>query len=85
MAVVPAGIRLRVAGVVAGAQCRVICANGKEDGLGRIGGRTEMVGGVPMGGRGSLLTGSGVHGAAPLIIPSQIGEDPTVAGVIRSQ
>ena len=41
--------------------------------------------GVRIEGRASPPIGSGVRAAGPLIIPSQIGEDRTAAGVIRSQ
>jgi hypothetical protein len=52
----------------------------------RIGDRVAlMAGGVPMGGREFPLTGFGVPAAAPLIIPSPIGEAQAGAGVIRSQ
>jgi hypothetical protein len=37
----------------------------------------------PMAGRGSQRTGFGVPAAAPLIIPSQIGEARWAGGVIR--
>jgi DNA-binding CsgD family transcriptional regulator len=51
----------------------------------RIGNRAVlMAGGVPMGGREFPPTGSGVPAAAPLIIPSPIGEAQAGAGVIRS-
>ena len=55
-------------------------------GIRRIGDRAVlMVGEVPIGGREFPPTGSGVPAAAPLIIPSQIGEAQAGAGVIRSQ
>jgi hypothetical protein len=44
-----------------------------------------MADGVPMRGREFPPTGSGVPAAAPLIIPSQIGEVPMGGGVIRSR
>jgi hypothetical protein len=51
----------------------------------RIGDRAVSVaGGVLMVGREFPPTGSGVRAAEPLIIPSQIGEAPPAAGVIRS-
>ena len=44
-----------------------------------------MAGGVPMVGRRSPLTGSGVPAAGPSIIPSRIGEAQPAGGVIRSR
>ena len=44
-----------------------------------------MADGVPMPGLEFPPTGSGVPAAAPLIIPSQIGEAQAGAGVIRNQ
>ena len=79
-------IRRPVVGVVAGIQEPAELANGKGDGFHRIGGQTPILArGVPIRGRGSLLTGSGVRAAEPLIIRSQIGGARLGAGVIRSR
>ena len=84
-AVVRAGTTFPIAQVVAGIRHPVMPANGKGDGFHRIGGRTvSMAGGVPMVGREFPTTGSGVPAAAPLIIPSRIGEARTGAGGIRN-
>ena len=73
-------------GLSAPIQRPVALTNGMMEGVGLIGGRTDIIaGGVPMVGRRSPLTGSGVPAAGPSIIPSRIGEAQPAGGVIRSR
>jgi len=73
-------------GLSAPIQRPVALTNGMMEGVGLIGGRTDiMAGGGPIVGRRSPLTGSGVPAAGPSIIPSRIGEAQPAGGVIRSR
>src|SRR6266481_4034668 len=80
-----AALRTGTRGLPAAIQQPVTSASGIADGFRPIGGRTAVLSdGVLLAGRASLLTGSGVPAATPLIIRSQIGGDRPEAGVIRS-
>jgi hypothetical protein len=66
--------------VVAGILGPAVLANGMAYRFPRLGGRT-----TPTAGRRGPPTGCGVPAAGHLIIPLQIGEARTEAGVIRSR
>ena len=81
-----AGIQCPMVGTVTGIEYPVPHTNGTADGFRGVGGRMVLsAGGRAVRGQGSLLTGSGVPAAAPLIIRSRIGGVRPGAGVIRSQ
>src|SRR5215469_13611987 len=81
-----ATIQCPTVGMVTGVEYPVPRVNGTADQFRGAGGRMLLpAGGLAVWGRWSRLTGSGVPAAAPLIIPSQIGEGRLEAGVIRSQ
>src|SRR6516162_538296 len=81
-----ATIQCPTVGTVTGVEYPIPRAKGTADQFRGAGGRMVLpAGGLAVWGLASLLTGSGVLRAGPLIIPSLIGEGRPGAGAIRNQ